>query len=136
MDWATCIQKSIAKKIKTDTNLKNSLLKASEKKKETNKLIPLNDNTASTKISIVYDTLRETLEALAILKGYKVYNHECYKFFLKEVLKESSWGDQFDSLRIIRNDLNYYGKEITTQEAKPLLEKMKELEERIKKKYL
>src|SRR3989339_843315 len=136
MDWKNCIQKRIAKEIQVDPNLKKALLMASQKKKDTNRLIPLNDTTASTKICIIYDALREILEATAVIKGYKIYNNECYTSFLKEILKESSWGDQFDSIRIIRNDLNYYGKDITANEAKTILQRMEELEEKIKKKYL
>ena len=136
MDWKNCIQKRIAKEIQVDPNLKKALLMASQKKKDTNRLIPLNDTTASTKICIIYDALREILEATAVIKGYKIYNYECYTSFLKEILKESSWGDQFDSIRIIRNDLNYYGKDITANEAKTILQRMEELEEKIKKKYL
>ncbi len=136
MDWKSCIQKRIVKEIKEDHNLKTGLIKESQKKKNTDALIPLNDNTASTKISIIYDVLRETLEAIAIMRGYKIYNHECYTYFLKEILKESTWGDEFDNFRIIRNDLNYYAKDITAAEAKPILEEMKELQEKLSKKYL
>ena len=136
MDWKSCIQKRIVKEIKEDHNLKTGLIKESQKKKNTDALIPLNDNTASTKISIIYDVLRETLEAIAIMRGYKIYNHECYTYFLKEILKESTWVDEFDNFRIIRNDLNYYAKDITAAEAKPILEEMKELQEKLSKKYL
>ena len=136
MDWRNCIQNKIVKEIKVDANLKNALLISSQKKKDTNRLIPLSNTTASTKICIIYDALREVLEATAIFRGYKIYNHECYTSFLKEILKESNWGDQFDSIRIIRNDLNYNGKDITADEAKPILKRMEELEEKIKKKYL
>lgn len=136
MDWKSCIQRNVVKEVKEDNNLKEGLIKESQKKKETDKIIPLNDITASTKISIIYDVLRETLEAVAIVKGYKVYNHECYVYFLKEVLKESYWGDEFDQFSIIRNDLSYNGKNVTAAEAKLILEKMKALEEKITNKYL
>ena len=65
--------------------------------------------------------IRELLEALAILKGYKIYNHDCFCAFLKEVLSESVMGDKFDKLRKIRNSINYYGKEVSVGEANKIL---------------
>mgnify|MGYP001613107702 CR=1 FL=1 len=64
------------------------------------------------------------LEAIAISKGYKIYNHECYTSFLKEVMNESIIGDQFDRFRRIRNDINYYGKDVSASEARAILNEM------------
>ena len=95
-------------------------------------LLDLNDETASSKITLAYDSLRELLEALAVIKGYKIYNHECYCSFLKEIMEESLLGDTFDSLRKIRNSINYYGKEISAKEAEPVLKKIQDTSKDIK----
>jgi hypothetical protein len=79
------------------------------------------------RISLLYDALRELLEAQALEKGYKIYNHECYTAFIKEILKKSPQGDTFDSLRKIRNGINYYGKDVSTEEAEHIINNLKKL---------
>ena len=81
----------------------------------------MNSDTAASKVSLAYDSLCEMLEALAIKKCYKIYNHECYCAFLKEIIKERVLGDRFDKIRKIRNDSNYYGEEITVEEAEAII---------------
>lgn len=127
MDWTSCMNKDLAKKAKPDTNLLMSLKKSSAKKLESESMLPLNDTTAASKISLAYDALREVLESLALKNGYKIYNHECYTAFLKEIMAESAIADKYDKFRKIRNAINYYGKDITSGEAEPLLEEMHEL---------
>ncbi|MBS3134227.1 hypothetical protein J4214_03270 [Candidatus Woesearchaeota archaeon] len=127
MDWQDCFNKRIIKDIKPDYELIKSLVKSSNNKLESeNKLITSNITTSS-KISLAYDSLRELLEALAIKKGYKIYNHECYVPFLKEIIDESDKGDIFDEIRKIRNAVNYYGKDIPIQEANDTVAKIKNL---------
>ena len=62
---------------------------------------------------------------LSLKKGFKVYNHECYTFFLKEVMKESVKGDEFDEIRKVRNKVNYYGQEITPDKSLEMIEKIR-----------
>jgi len=88
MDWQECNMKKMVKSISADEELLKSLLKTSENKIISAELLVLNDTTANSKISLAYDSLRELLEALALKNGFKIYNHECYTAFLKEILKE------------------------------------------------
>ena len=133
MDFNDCLKKKIAKEVSEDKELINSLIKTSQNKFDSEKKLELNDVTSSSKISLSYDSLRELLEALAIKNGYKIYNHECYTHFLKEVLNESSKGDEFDELRKIRNSINYYAKDVSVGEAKDILERITKLREDILK---
>ena len=133
MDWTACNNKNLVKGIKIDKNLINSLIKSSSKKFYSQSLLELNQETTSSKISLAYESLRELLEALAISKGYKIYNHECYCAFLKEILNKSGLGDEFDSFRKIRNSINYYGKEVSVDEAKPILDSLKSFIGKIRK---
>ena len=123
----------LIKKTKVDEELIKSLIKESLKKLKTNELISLNEITASTKITTVYDSLRELLEALALQKGYKVYNHECYSVFLNHVLGLEKESFDFDKFRRIRNSINYYGKSITVDDAEEMIERIKVLREEILK---
>ena len=125
MDWKNCISKSLSKKVKLDSNLIESLIKSAEKKIEAEKRLP--NSLPEPKISLVYDALRTLLEALALSKGFKIYNHECYVSFLKEILNESGLGDNFDKYRRLRNSINYYGKEINEKEAKEIIKDILQL---------
>lgn len=133
MDFEECLKKRIAKEVKEDKDLIISLLKTSQNKLDSEKKLELNEVTAGSKISLLYDSLRELLEALAIKNGYKIYNHECYTHFLKEIVNESAKGDEFDELRKIRNSINYYAKDISIEEAKDVLKRIRELREKIER---
>ncbi len=127
MDWKECCNKQLVKDVKTDTNMIKSLVKSSDNKLESEKMLAMNETTAASKLSLAYDSLRELLEALALKNGYKIYNHECYTAFLKEILKESNKGDEFDDIRKIRNAVNYYGKEISAKETQKIIDRIKTL---------
>ncbi len=135
MDWEECRFKWLVKEVAADKNLIKSLMTSSSKKLYTQSLVKLDENTASSKISLTYDALRELLEALALSKGYKIYNHECYAGFLKEILNESSKADRFDSFRKIRNAINYYGRDVAVEEAEEIIRQMLELISALKDKY-
>lgn len=127
MDWEECCSKKMAKEVSPDENLISALTKSSKNKLESESKLPMSKVTASSKLSLAYDSLRELLEALALKKGYKVYNHECYMAFLKEVIGESDRGNEFDELRKARNAVNYYGEELTPEEAREVIGVMRKL---------
>lgn len=127
MDWEECCNKRIAKSVKPDTEMIKSLIKSSKNKLDSESKLQMSNVTAASKLSLAYDSLREILEALALKNGYKVYNHECYTAFLKEIINDSDKGDEFDEIRKIRNSVNYYGKEILTEEAEKIIERIKKL---------
>ena len=131
MDFRECLKKRIAKEVKEDPEFIDSLKKTSQNKLDSESKLELSEITAGSKISLLYDSLRELLEALAIAKGYKIYNHECYACFLKEIVNESAKGDEFDELRKIRNGINYYAKDISLEEANDVLKRIKDLRREI-----
>jgi len=130
MDWKECNEKRLVKKIMADFDLINSLSESSNKKYKSASLLTLNDITYSSVISLYYDSLREILEAITIGKGYKIYNHECYGCFLKELLQLKELAEDFDSARKIRNGMNYYGQKISLPEARIVIADMKKLIEK------
>ena len=132
MDWTNCMKTALSKEITSDKNLIVSLLSSAEKKITAEAILP--EDLSEPKISLIYDALRAILEALALKKGFKIYNHECYTAFLKEVMDESQLGDKFDEYRKLRNAINYYGKQIKQDEAKELIKGIKKLIKILKKK--
>ena len=124
MEWQDCNKEGYAKKIGLDSEKIEDILRSSEDREKTAKLLPLNETTKETIITLFYDVLRELLEALALKHGFKIYNHECYTSFLNNVIKNEEIALEFDSLRLLRNSINYYGKRIEISDAKIILEKL------------
>ena len=135
MDFTSCRKNKLIKEIKIDHNLVSALIQSSAKKLKSQDMLKLSDDTASSKITLIYDSVRELLEALAVSNGYKIYNHECYTSFLKEILKESNLGQNFDNFRKIRNDINYYGKLVSMEESEFIINQMKEFLKILKLKF-
>ena len=127
MNWNTCLRQKEAKPIKPDLEMATSLEKTSANKMFSSQLLEIKEETVASKISLEYDSVRELLEAIALRKGFKIYNHVCYTGFLKEILKKMELAEEFDELRIIRNDINYYGKEVSIIEAKEVLKRLENL---------
>ena len=125
MDWEKCNKQKLAKEIKTDPELVKSLIMQSNNKLYSSNLLELDIRTAASKFILVYDSLRELLEALAINKGYKIYNHDCYASFLNEIVKDENSAKIFDELRKIRNGINYYGNTISLKEGEALIKQTK-----------
>lgn len=123
-DWKSCKDTLTAKSIKPDEGLIKSLLETSREKMLSSEMLKMSRVTAASKFTLAYDSLREALEALAVRKGYKIYNHECYTYFLKEIIGESSKGDEFDSIRITRNRVNYYGKKLGPDQAQKFIKRI------------
>ena len=83
-----------------------------------------------------YDSLRSLLEAVSLLRGYKIYSHEAFTPFIEEKLNDKVLSIKFDRFRRIRNGLNYYGKSIDLNEAKGIIYELKKVIERIKQKFI
>ena len=119
MDWRECIKKRIAKSVKVDMNLIKSAREIANIKVKSAEALP--NELFIGKITLLYDALREYLECIALEKSYKIYNHECYTAFLKEILKMSNEAEIFDELRKIRNAINYYGRKVRKEESEEII---------------
>jgi len=103
-------------------------------KEKTVKTAKLNKTNIPAYVSLAYNALREVLEALCVLRGYKVLSHICIGELLKSFLKDFDW-EEFDRLRWIRNRINYYGQKIEFNQGKEIIEKMFAIKKRILSKY-
>ena len=133
MDWDQCNKRKFVKKMQVDKELISSLIKCSEDKSFSASLLDLNERTYSSVIILYYDSLRELLEALAVKNQYKIYNHECYVYFLKEILIKEEFAETYNRIRKIRNSLVYYGQKLSLEETKIIIKDIKLLIERCKK---
>jgi len=131
MGWKECLSRDIAKPVKQDKNLINSARRIANEKVISANTLGIKHYYA--KISLLYDALREYLECIALENGYKVYNHECYTYFLNEVLKLKKEAIIFDRLRKVRNKINYYGEIITQEKAELIINDLKILINKFKR---
>ncbi len=136
LSWEEFIREGIVRKISIDKNLILSLIKTSNEGLNFFKDIKVNENNSSTLFKNYYDVLREICEALALSRGYKIYQHEAITSFLKTILREDKISYKFDRFRILRNGIHYYGKTILKEETERSINEIKEIINLIKRKYL
>ncbi len=127
IDWDGCKMQGLAKEVAPDFFRIKSIIESANNREKTVRLIPLNETSKETVISLWYDVVRELLEAAALKNGFKIYNHECYTSFLRSVLHDGDFALEFDSLRLLRNSINYYGKKIGVKDAEIILLKLEKL---------
>lgn len=135
MDLKECYKNGLIRKIKPDENLIKSIIEISNSKKEAVQEANITANTISAFFTLAYDSLREILEAMCVDDGFKVLNHICIGLLLKEKLSYYEY-NLFEKVRMVRNDINYYGKNIDYEEGLRLIHKIIELRDELKKKFL
>ncbi|MFT4326438.1 MAG: hypothetical protein ACMXYK_02965, partial [Candidatus Woesearchaeota archaeon] len=104
MDWSECLKNNIVKDISVDEKKIHSIKEVSREKIRSSHYLPPDHKIS--KVTLLYDGLRELLEAKALEQGFKIYNHECYAAFFQEILGKSSEAKRFDEMRHIRNGIN------------------------------
>ncbi|MCM2326091.1 MAG: hypothetical protein NDI94_06510 [Candidatus Woesearchaeota archaeon] len=57
-----------------------------------------------------YSSLLETMHAFVLSRGFKVENHICLGYYIRDVMKNNRLFFMFDDVRKKRNSLIYYGK--------------------------
>lgn len=130
MDLEDCKRKGFIKETKVTVSRIHSLLQMADSKEIAVKSAVITDVTISAYVSLAYDSLRESLEALCILFGYKVSNHICIGELVKTLIPSFQFHD-FDRLRFIRNGINYYGEKVMFEQGKELIVKTFQMKKEI-----
>jgi len=123
MDLEECRRKGFIKSTKKNKEFAKSLIEISKIKEDTIKTATINESNISAYVPMAYDSLREILEAICIMNGYKVTSHACIDKLLSPIYSNISFND-FDRFRYIRNSINYYGKKIGFKEGKEIISKI------------
>ena len=129
--WDDCIFSNSSIKITSDKEKAKSLIETANGRIEFSAK-ELNDKNANYVFEGYYSSILELLHALALLEGYKVTNHVCLGFFLRDILKREDLFRIFDDCRYKRNSLVYYGKRMDFETAKNAIEKAKKLVKELK----
>ena len=122
--WADCLHSSSCVQITPDKWKAKSLVETAEERiKFLDK--ELNENTANYLFEGYYSSILEIVHAIVAEKGFKVINHVCLGFFIRDALKKDDLFRIFDDCRFKRNSLVYYGKRMDFETAKVAIEKAK-----------
>lgn len=105
-----------------DIALARSLREFSEKRMKFAQLMPSEEQSAFLTYETVYDALRELIDSLLVLEGYKSYSHIASIAYLQK-FPDISHAEiaKLDNAREKRNLAKYYAKPITLAEAKDIL---------------
>lgn len=135
MRFKDFIERSLVRKSSRDVSLAKSLVFTAENDLQFLRRLEINKSSARKIMSNYYDILRSILEAISILDGFKIYSHEAFTYYLKEK-GENLIAEKFDRFRRIRNNINYYGKDISVEEVEENSKEMVKLINVLKENYL
>lgn len=121
--WEECIESTASLKISPDPAKAKSLIDTAKGRIEFLKSTSLAENNVNYIFEGYYSSVLEMLHALLFLKGYKVQNHICLGYYLRDILKKDSLFRVFDDCRYKRNSLVYYGRKMNFETAKLAIEK-------------
>ena len=124
--WGECLNYSSVIKITPDKEKAASLTETADESIKFS-LRQLNERNANYVFEDYYSSILEPLHALILLNGYKVNNHICLGYYLRDVLKNDELFRLFDNCRFKRNSLVYYGKRMDFDTAKDAIEKAKKI---------
>src|SRR3989344_5608159 len=129
--WGECLNYSSAIKITPDKEKAASLVETAQDRIKFS-LKKLSEKNANYVFEGYYSSILEMLHAIVVLEGYKVNNHICLGYYLRDVLKNDELFRFFDDCRFKRNSLVYYGKRMDFETAKDAIEKAKKLMNKLK----
>lgn len=135
MRFEAFIRQKKVRKGKPDIQLARSLVKMSDNHIESINDVKLTKVSSATIMTTYYESLREIVEAMAAVEGFKVYSHEAFTYFLKE-REEDIISFKFDKYRKIRNNINYYGEPIESSVTEAGIKDMLEMIAKLKDKFL
>ena len=125
--WEECIDSSSSISVSPDKAKVRSLLDTAagrNKFLDGNKIM---EDSANYIFEGYYSSALEMLHALLLLHGYKVGNHICLGYYLRDKLHKNDLFRLFDDCRFKRNSLVYYGRKMEFKTAKLAIEKCRNL---------
>lgn len=115
--WQECINTNATRIRTPDTQKAQSLTKIANQRQEFLLSTPLSQKNANFIFEGLYSCLIEHLHAHLLKQGYHVLNHICLGYYLRDILSRADLYEQFTTLRVRRNNLIYYGKQMPFEVA-------------------
>ncbi len=108
--WKECLENFKAVKITPNKAKTDSLLSTAKERITFLQQNKLNKKNAHFIFEGYYTSALEILHALVILAGFKVDNHICLGYYLRDILLRKDLFQIFEDCRYKRNSIVYYGK--------------------------
>jgi len=129
--WQECIDSGASLKVTPDVFKARSLIDTA-----TGRIGFLGENiikesNANYIFESYYSSVLELLHALVLVSGYKVSNHICLGYYLRDILGKQELFRLFDDCRFNRNSLVYYGRKMDFETAVLHIEKCKNFIEQL-----
>ncbi|MBS3156301.1 hypothetical protein J4413_03655 [Candidatus Woesearchaeota archaeon] len=131
--WKDCIESNSSISVSKDKAKAKSLIDTASGRNQFLSRNKIDENNANYIFEGYYSSLVELMHALVLLNGYKVGNHICLGFYLRDVMNKDSLFRIFDDCRFKRNSLVYYGRKMDFETAKEAVKRCKELIKEINK---
>ena len=128
--WNNCIENNSAVKISPDRARAKSLMETSSERIKS--VSNINEKNCNFVFEDWYTSILELLQALVLREGYKIMNHVCLGYYIRDILKREDLYVLFDDIRYKRNSLTYYGKRMDFDTAINTIKKCKRLIDGIK----
>jgi hypothetical protein len=116
--WDDCEDSFLAAKISPDRARAKTLVETAHARIKFATAAPINEGNANFVFENYYTSALETLTAVILLNGFKIENHVCAGFYLRDVMKRDDLFRLFDHCRSKRNALVYYGRKADLPSAK------------------
>ena len=123
--WEDCLESNATIKISKDIARVKSLIETSEERIEVIKNIDRKN--CNFVFEDYYTSIMELLQAFLAIRGYKILNHVCLGFYIRDVLCREDLYILFDDVRYKRNSLTYYGRRMDFDTARLAISKCKKL---------
>lgn len=123
--WDECISEKSSMTASSDKAKARSLIDTARGRIEFISKSKMTPESANYIFEAHYTSALEILQAIVSIDGYKVSNHICLGFYLRDVLKRGELYRIFDDCRLKRNWFVYYGRTMGYETAAHTIEKCK-----------
>lgn len=132
--WKDCLSEYTAIKSTPDAQRAKALIETAKARIKANSAMPVTEENSNFIFEAHYTSALEYLQALVLIQGFRISNHLCIGYYIKDMLKEQKLFTIFDNCRKERNALTYYGKFLRHEIAEKRIKELKVLIDDIGKK--
>lgn len=125
--WEECLESSASLKVTPNKAKATSLIDTATGRTQFLTETNIKESNANYIFESYYSSVLELIHALVLWHGYKVGNHICLGYYLRDILQKQEWYRLFDDCRSKQNSLVYYGRKMDFENAKLGIEKCKKL---------
>lgn len=125
--WEECLESNASLKVTPNKAKVTSLIDTATGRIQFLAETDIKESNANYIFENYYSSVLEFMHALVLLHGYKVGNHICLGYYLRDILQKQELFRLFDDCRFKRNSLVYYGRKMDFENAKSGIERCKKL---------